>query len=126
MARRTKRPLWLKLLLAVLIIAPLGAGFWLWADLRQWRPAESEYPEQGADLSAEDFLRRALPQEEVARSRELLRRAQDMPAYPPDAPRGAPTRGRHTGLRFTRLSGGRPRGTGPPGDAQGAGHERRA
>lgn len=51
MARKTKRPLWLKLLLAVLIIAPLGAAVWLYLDLRTWRPAESAFPEQGADLS---------------------------------------------------------------------------
>ncbi|MBO81329.1 MAG: lysozyme [Citromicrobium sp.] len=52
MARKPRRPLWLKLLLAVLILAPLGVGLWLWSDLKQWRPPESEFPEQGADLSA--------------------------------------------------------------------------
>ena len=55
MAKRTRRsqerPLWLKLLLAVLIIAPLGAAAWLYLDTRSWRPAESEFPEQGVDLS---------------------------------------------------------------------------
>ena len=51
MAKRTKRPLWLKLLLAVLIVAPLAGAAWLWLDLREWQPPESEYPEQGADLS---------------------------------------------------------------------------
>ena len=51
MARSSKRPLWLKLSLAVLILAPLAVGGWLWWDLRTWQPAESEYPEQGADLS---------------------------------------------------------------------------
>lgn len=52
MARKTKRPLWLKLLLALLIVAPLAAGVWLYAGLRTWQPPESEYPEQGVDLSA--------------------------------------------------------------------------
>ena len=52
MARKTRRPAWLKLLLALLILAPLVAGVWLYADLRTWQPLESEYPEQGADLSA--------------------------------------------------------------------------
>tara|TARA_B100000678_G_scaffold239023_1_gene209315 strand:+ start:206 stop:907 length:702 start_codon:yes stop_codon:yes gene_type:complete len=52
MAKRTRRPLWLKLLLAVLIAAPLGGAGWLYWDLQDWRPPESEYPEQGADLSA--------------------------------------------------------------------------
>lgn len=51
MARSTKRPLWLKLLLAVLILAPLGVAAWLYLDLRHWRPIESEFPEQGVDLS---------------------------------------------------------------------------
>ena len=50
-ARTSKRPLWLKLMLVVLILAPLGGGAWLWWDLRTWQPPESEYPEQGADLS---------------------------------------------------------------------------
>ena len=55
MARKTKRhqgrPLWLKLLLAVLIIAPLGVAAWLYLDLRDWRPSAAEFPEQGADLT---------------------------------------------------------------------------
>ncbi|GAB5349085.1 glycoside hydrolase family 25 protein [Alteriqipengyuania sp. 357] len=56
MARKTGRSPghkpWLRLLLAVLILAPIGGGVWLWLDLRTWQPPESEYPEQGADLSA--------------------------------------------------------------------------
>ncbi|MBB3034728.1 glycoside hydrolase family 25 protein [Alteriqipengyuania lutimaris] len=52
MARKTRRPLWLKLVLALLIVAPLALGAWLYLDLRTWQPPESEYPEQGADLSA--------------------------------------------------------------------------
>ena len=51
MARKTKRPLWLKLLLAVLIVAPLGAAAWLYFDTRTWQPSPSEFPEQGVDLS---------------------------------------------------------------------------
>lgn len=51
MARRTKRPLWLKLLLVVLIVAPLGVAAWLYLDMREWRPQESAFPEQGADLT---------------------------------------------------------------------------
>ena len=51
MARKTGRPMWLKLLLAVLIIAPLGAAAWLYLDTRTWQPAPSEFPEQGVDLS---------------------------------------------------------------------------
>ena len=54
MARKTKRPLWLKLLLAMLIIAPLGVAGWLYLDLQTWHPPESEFPEQGADLSASE------------------------------------------------------------------------
>lgn len=49
--RHRKRPLWLKLILAVLIAAPLGVAGWLYLDLRTWQPPESEFPEQGADLS---------------------------------------------------------------------------
>jgi len=51
MAKRSPRPLWLKALLAVLIVAPLGAALWLYLDLQSWRPAESEFPEQGVDLT---------------------------------------------------------------------------
>lgn len=51
MARKSRRPLWFKLLLAVLIVAPLGVAAWLYLDLRDWRPSEAEFPEQGVDLS---------------------------------------------------------------------------
>ena len=54
MARRTRRPLWLKLLLAVLIVAPLGVAAWLYLDMREWRPEERAFPEQGVDLSGVD------------------------------------------------------------------------
>lgn len=51
MARKTKRPLWLKALLVLLIAAPVGVAVWLYQDLRHWRPEESAFPEQGVDLS---------------------------------------------------------------------------
>lgn len=53
MARRRKgESRWLWRGLGVLVLAGVVAGGWLWWDLRGWRPLESEYPDQGVEVSA--------------------------------------------------------------------------
>jgi lysozyme len=51
-ARRTPRR-WLLRLIALLVLFGLAFAAWLWWDMREWRPDEALYPEQGALLPAD-------------------------------------------------------------------------
>lgn len=55
MARRGRgKTRWLWHALAMLALVALVGGGWLWWNLRQWRPLETEYPDQGAEIDAAD------------------------------------------------------------------------
>lgn len=49
--RRASRR-WLLRLVAVLVLVGIAFAGWLWWDMREWRPDQTRYPEQGASLSA--------------------------------------------------------------------------
>lgn len=55
MARRNRgRPGWLRRVLGTLALAALLAGGWLWWSLREWRPLEAAFPDQGVAVGAAD------------------------------------------------------------------------
>lgn len=39
---------WLLRLIAILALIAIGYAAWFWWDMRSWRPADGDYPEQGA------------------------------------------------------------------------------
>ena len=43
---------WLLRLLALAVLVGLAFAGWLWWDMREWRPDEALYPEQGAQVAA--------------------------------------------------------------------------
>ena len=45
---------WLWRVLGALILVALVAGGWFWWSLRDWRPLESTYPDQGVEVDAAD------------------------------------------------------------------------
>jgi len=45
---------WLWRVLGALVLVALVAGGWFWWSLRDWRPLESTYPDQGVEVSAAD------------------------------------------------------------------------
>jgi lysozyme len=49
--RRTPRR-WLVRLIALLVLVGVAFATWLWWDMREWRPDEALYPEQGALVPA--------------------------------------------------------------------------
>lgn len=55
MARKGK-PRWLWRVLGALALAALVAGGWLWWSLREWRPLESAFPDQGVSVGAADGM----------------------------------------------------------------------
>ena len=92
----------------------------------------AEGPAPGGATAGQRAMR-AARQERAAGQRAMrAARQRDSPRTPDDTSPAAQRQSSEDFLRrLTRLSGGRPRGTGPggsgpPGDAQGAGHERRA
>ena len=54
MARRRKSGGWLGRIAAVLLLASMATGAWLWWDMQNWTPEESAYPDQGIFVSARD------------------------------------------------------------------------
>lgn len=52
MGRRKKASPWRWRIAALLLLAMLAGGAWLWWHLRHWTPAEDAYPDQGAYLAA--------------------------------------------------------------------------
>ncbi|MFA9201786.1 MAG: glycoside hydrolase family 25 protein [Cypionkella sp.] len=54
MGRKRRTVGWRARVLGALALAALLGGGWLWWRLQHWTPAESEYPDQGAQVSAAD------------------------------------------------------------------------
>lgn len=55
MARKGKgKTRWLSRVLGALALVALVAGGWFWWSLRDWRPLESAYPDQGVEVDAAD------------------------------------------------------------------------
>ncbi|RXZ64483.1 glycoside hydrolase family 25 protein [Pelagerythrobacter rhizovicinus] len=54
MARKARRIGWRTRALGLLLLAALAGGAWLWWDLRHWRPDETAFPDQGAEVSASE------------------------------------------------------------------------
>ena len=52
--RKGKAPRWAWRIAALLLLAAIIGGAWLWWDLRSWTPPESAYPDQGAYLTADN------------------------------------------------------------------------
>ncbi len=53
---RTKKPSWRIRFAALLLLATLAVGGWLWWNLIHWTPPEETYPDQGVLAGAEDGL----------------------------------------------------------------------
>ena len=51
-ARRAPRR-WALRVIALLVLVAIAFAGWLWWDMREWRPDEALYPEQGALVPAE-------------------------------------------------------------------------
>ena len=54
MGRKRKTVGWRARVLGAVLLAALLGGGWLWWRLQHWTPPESEYPDQGAEVSAAD------------------------------------------------------------------------
>jgi lysozyme len=52
--RKRKSIGWRTRALAATLLAAIVGGAWLWWRVRHWTPSESEYPDQGAEISAAD------------------------------------------------------------------------
>ena len=92
----------------------------------------AEGPAPGGATAGQRAMRAARQERAAGQRAVRAARQRDSPRTPDDTSPAAQRQSSEDFLRrLTRLSGGRPRGTGPggsgpPGDAQGAGHERRA
>jgi len=54
MARKAKRIGWRTRALGLLLLSALAGGAWLWWTLQHWRPDETAFPDQGAEVGAAD------------------------------------------------------------------------
>lgn len=50
--RGTTRRRWTLRLIALVVLVGAGFAGWLWWDMREWRPSEETYPEQGAVIAS--------------------------------------------------------------------------
>ena len=54
MGRRRKSTSWRARAIGAVLLAALLGGAWLWWRVQHWTPAESEYPDQGAEVGSQD------------------------------------------------------------------------